>query len=362
MDIKEKVKQLPEAPGVYLMKDAQGDIMYVGKAKRLKNRVSQYFRVVQNRQPKILRMIEGIRGFDIIPTDTELEALLLECRLIKDLQPIYNSQLKNHQRYVYLWMNPEEQFPKLEIVKEKQAEGLIFGPYGSLRHVERALSAIRENTRIRHCNILQKRMSGCLNSEFGYCLAPCTGELTEPVYRQCVNKTIDFLQGKSMDIAKEIESKMHAAAESLDFDKAVKYRDDLKALQHLIYRGKTVQYAQTSRCIAAIEHIEEDNYKLFIIKGSRILYKRRVQLDREHAGLLEEIVSTIQINCKPFLGADPDGIEKGEIDQAQIVFSYLKNKKECSYIVIPKLWLQKKDRVKLEDGVKKLLDGLTVQA
>ncbi len=358
MYLKDKAKQLPELSGVYIMKDSQGNIIYVGKAKSLKNRVSQYFHNSSKHAPKILRMVEGIRDFDYILTDTELEALLLECKLIKDLKPIYNSQLKNHQKYVFINISIEEQYPTLEVVAEKQGKGLNFGPYNSLNIAERGVAVIKENIRIRHCKGLSNKNSGCLNYQLGFCAAPCTGEIAEVEYRKLINQAIDLLKGSKSDLIKQLDSRMKAAAEVLEFDKAVKYRDDIKALKHLLYKGATIKFAGESRCIAALERIEEFEYKLFLIKGSRIIYKERRAFAGDADQLQQYLIALILTNKEQLQKHEAASIDKQDIDQAQIVYSYLKNKKECSYVVVPQSWLKKKDMSKLGQGMKRLSDML----
>ena len=289
MSLKEKARQLPDNPGVYIMKDSQANIIYIGKAKKLNNRVSQYFQSSAKHAPKILRMIEGIRDFDYILADTELEALLLECRLIKDIKPMYNSQLKNHQKYVYININFEDQYPTLETVSEKQGKGINFGPYNSLNNVERAVKAIKQNIRVRHCNSLVGKNSGCLNHQLGFCIAPCTGKVPDNEYKKLIEEVIDLLKGGRLDIIKGLKSKMIAAAEALDFDKAARHRDDIRALGHIVNKQKTIKFTQSSRNIMVLERISEGLYKLFIIKGSRVIYKERLDINQDKAILEQHI-------------------------------------------------------------------------
>ena len=358
MNLKEKVKQLPDKPGVYIMKDSHDDIIYIGKAKNLKNRVSQYFRSSSGHSPKILRMIEGIRAFDYILTDTEFEALLLECSLIKELKPMYNSLLKNHQKYVFININIEEKHPTLEVVLEKQSKGLNFGPYNSLNITERGINVIKESTGIRHCRSLSSKNSGCLKHQLGFCSAPCTGELSEVDYRKLIDQAINLLKGGKSDLIKQLDKKMKAAAEVLDFDKAVKYRDDIRALKHLVNKGETIKFTVGNRCIVALERIEGTEYKLFLINGSNVVFKERYIFTGDTDQLQKHLVSMISTNVVQFQKHETASIDKQDIDQAQIIYSYLKNKKECSYMVIPKNWLKKKEPSKLESGMKRLVDML----
>jgi excinuclease ABC subunit C len=358
MHLKEKAKQLPEVPGVYIMKDSQDNIIYIGKAKSLKNRVGQYFQNSSRHAPKIIRMIEGIRDFDYIFADTELEALLLECRLIKDIKPMYNSQLKNHQRYVYININLEEKYPTLEIESEKKGKGIYFGPYNSLNNVERGVNAIKRNIRIRHCSSLVAKSSGCLNYQLGFCAAPCAGEVPDVEYRKLIDEAIDFLKGGKSDLIKELKSKMIEAAEALEFDKAAKYRDDIRALGHLVNKQKTISFAENGRNIIALEKVNELYYKLFIIKGSSVIYKERVDIMQDKSVLKRHIIDLIFRYKNELKKNDVAEIDKGEIDQGQILYSYIKNKKGCNHISISKSWLKGQETVRLELGVQKLIERL----
>jgi len=355
MDLKAKAKKLPETPGVYVMKDSQGNILYIGKAKSLRNRVSQYFQNSRQHPPKILRLIEGIRDFDYIYADTELEALLLECRLIKDIKPMYNSQLKNHRKYVYICINTDEKYPTLGIEAEKTEQGICYGPYTSQNNVERAVDSIKETLKLRHCSNYTVRHSGCLNFQLGLCSAPCAGEIQEADYKGRIADAVSFLKGSKSDLIKQTEAKMIAAAERLDFNKAAKYRDDIKALAHLSNKQKTIKFTGSSKLVAALEKVTDMEYKLFLMKGSRVIYKERLDASVGR-DVVEQYTFQLVLNYKEELIKNEFlEIEKDEIDQAQIVYSYLKNKKDCCYVTIAKSWLNKNDTTKLQQAIKKLM-------
>lgn len=358
MDLKEKVRQLPDNPGVYIMKDSHDNIIYVGKAKNLKNRVSQYFRSSSGHSPKILRMIEGIRDFNYILTDTEFDALLLECSLIKKIKPMYNSLLKNHQKYVYININIDEKYPTLEIALEKKGEGLNFGPYNSLNIADRGISVIKENIKIRHCKSLSSKNAGCLKYQLGFCAAPCTSELSDIEYRKLIDHAINILKGGKSDLVKQLDSKMKAAADILDFDKAARYRDDVRALKHLMNKGKTIRFTGENRIVVAVERIEGSEYKTFLIYGSSIIFKEKYMFTGDKDDLQQHLISMILKNAEDLQKSDSASLDKQDMDQAQIIYSYLKNKKECSHIVIPKNWLKKKELSKLELRMKRLVDML----
>lgn len=357
VQLKEKAKQLPQRPGVYIMKDFLGDIVYVGKAKSLRNRVSQYFQNSSRHAPKIVRMIEGIRDFDFLLADTELEALLLESKLIKDLKPIYNSQLKNPQKYCYIYIDTAETYPTIRMSPDKDREGLYFGPYTSARNVERALEVLKENIKIRDCSSFTEKQSGCLKSQLGFCTAPCAGEITEEHYRQLIDQVIGFLKGERSDIIKNIECRMLEEAEVLNFDKAAKLRDDASALGHLISKGETIRFAAKNRCIAALERISADSIKLFLLRGNHIVYKEKLDYKGNEKVIATHMLDLIRSNIGELRRNETTGASKLDIDQAQIIYSYLKTKKQCSYLILPQSWL-KKDFDKVEQGIKVLVEKL----
>lgn len=357
MDLKKMAGELPEIPGVYIMKDSYENIIYVGKAKKLKNRVSQYFRGSDRHSPKIIRMIENISTFEYITVDTELEALLLECRLIKDLKPVYNSQMKNDRGYVYIRIS-EEEFPALEIMEERADSGICFGPYTSEKSVERALMALQDNFKLRHCSSFTARKSGCLRQQLGLCLAPCTGEVDKKEYLEQIDEAIGFLEGRSLELLTHLQRKMEAAADSLDFNKAVRYRDDLKALKRLVSRQRAVGFTQQNKSLAVIEKLDDSIAKFFIMKGSHITYKTKLEIGGlDNAALKCQVKDLIIRHIKDY-SIGTSGLDKREVDQAHIVYSYLKNKKGCCYINIPAAWLKGNDYSKLERGVDKLVGKL----
>jgi excinuclease ABC subunit C len=280
LDLKEKVKLLPESPGVYLMKDFSGNIIYVGKSKNLKSRVGQYFQNSRNHSPKVVKMVQCIRDFEFVTTDTEFEALLLECRLIKDIKPMFNSQMKHHNRYVYIKITTDEEYPRILVVQEILDDGcLYFGPYVSRKNVERATEAIKNNYRIGNCigTNISNNKSGCLNYQMGLCIGACADPGLKKEYMDNINDTINFLSGRNNKIMDLIEKKMTYAAEKLNFDKAAKYRDDIYALKQILNKQRVISFSQRIRSIVVLEHIDADTLKVFLLSNSKLLYEEKVE-------------------------------------------------------------------------------------
>lgn len=230
--LKDKVKKLPKVPGVYKMFDAQGNIIYIGKAKNLKNRVSSYF--VNTAKPeKVMQMVKNIYDFDYIVVTSEFEALNLESNLIHAHQPFYNILLKDGKAFPYIKINLKQKFPKIEITRRvKKDNALYFGPYFNNIKASDLYEIINNTFRLRDCNTLSAKRE-CLNYEMGTCLAPCTHKVTEEEYNEEVRKVINFLKGNLNDAKKILTDKMYKCAEYEQFERAIKYKQDLKLIENI---------------------------------------------------------------------------------------------------------------------------------
>lgn len=237
-EIKDKVLSLPMAPGVYLMKDKTGTIIYVGKAKKLKNRVSQYFQDYANHSPKTRLLVSHIVNFDYIVAGSEFEALVLECSLIKRHQPKYNILLKDDKGYPYIRVDLKEQYPVFTMVGKRAGDGAkYFGPYGGRFVTQQALDTIRLTLKLPGCSKKFPRDIGkdrpCLNYQIGNCDGWCQKKMTMEEYRSRIQQGILMLEGRSRELANDLLSQMEAAAEQLDFEAAALLRDRYRAIEAL---------------------------------------------------------------------------------------------------------------------------------
>lgn len=343
MNLIEQVKLFPSKPGVYIMKDSLGNVIYVGKAKKLKNRVLQYFYQRKDRAPKIDVMVDNIHSIEYILTDTELDAFLTECRLIKEIKPRYNSQMKNDGRYTYIKISINEKYPGISVVTDKdETDSLFFGPYTSLNSVERAVSVIKENFLIRKCsNGLFKRSSGCLNYSLGTCMGVCRGDADYDAYRKCVDNVALFLEGKDNSIIESLTEKINQAAEKLEFEKAAKYRDDLRALKHILNKQNLIRLSAKRRNVVAIEATGERSYKVFLFKGNRLISSEAFYAGNTDRTSAEEYFYNLIIDNFKNTNIDISEIlTRQEIDEAQIIYSYLKSRKnDILSFRIPASWL-----------------------
>lgn len=339
MDLNEKIKKLPSSPGVYLMKDSDGSIIYVGKSKSLKNRVSSYFMNLKSHSPKVVKLVKNLKDFDYILTDTEFEAFLLECKLIKELKPAYNRLMKNPKAYSYIKININEKYPSLELCNESSNDdgSTYFGPYASSSTVERGIEGIKECCKI-SCTGTSRNASSCLNYSLGLCIGMCCDSVSREQYMSIIDKIINLLSGTDKGILYEIENKMKSASEKLDFESAVKYRDYLSAVNSLINRTKIVNYTEENKNIALLENINNESIKFFLIKGNKILFSEKYSLSNS-----KELKSVLKSEAIYYFNKslkNPIEIGKDEIDETLIIYSYLKNKSnDCKYFVVPDEWL-----------------------
>lgn len=242
-NIEEELKKLPGKPGVYLMHDDKDEIIYVGKAISLKNRVRQYFQSSRGKTAKINKMVSRIHHFEYIVTDSEMEALVLECNLIKEHQPRYNTMLKDDKAYPYIRVTVEEEFPRVLFARTmKKDKSRYFGPYTSAGAVKDTLELIRKLYQIRTCNRNLPRDIGkerpCLNYHIGQCAGPCQGYISKEDYAAHIKQVLDFLSGKYDDITRDLKKKMLIASEELRFEDAINYRELLNSVQHIAQKQK----------------------------------------------------------------------------------------------------------------------------
>lgn len=276
-NIEEELKKLPDKPGVYLMKDDRGQIIYVGKAISLKKRVRQYFQSSRNNTPKVNAMVKKIKEFEYIITDNEVEALILESNLIKKHKPKYNILLRDDKQYPYIKITTNEKYPRVIKVRKILKDGAkYFGPYTSAGAVNDTLEIIKGLYPIRSCKKnFNKRTSNerpCLNYFIGKCLAPCQGNVDEDKYNEMVEEIIMFLNGKEHKLIEIMEEKMKKASKELDFESAAKYRDQINSLRLILEKQKIVSTNVIDQDIIGIARgTEEACVQVFYVRAGKIM-------------------------------------------------------------------------------------------
>lgn len=332
-DIQEELKKLPGKPGVYIMHDETDAIIYVGKAISLKNRVRQYFQSSRNKGIKIEQMVTHITRFEYIVTDSELEALVLECNLIKEHRPKYNTMLMDDKEYPFIKVTVEVEFPRIilarKMVKDKSK---YFGPYTSAGAVKDTIELIRKLYYIRSCNRKLPRDIGkersCLNYHIHQCKAPCQGYISKEEYGKSVEQVIRFLNGNYDTILKELEGKMQDASENLEFEKAIEYRELLTSVHKIAQKQKITDTAGEDRDILAVAVEEEDAVvQVFFIRGGKLIGRDHFYLRIAKGDTKSEILASF---IKQFYAGTP------------YIPSMLMLQEEIEDIAVIEEWLGKK--------------------
>ncbi len=275
--IEEELKKLPAKPGVYLMHDEKDEIIYVGKAISLKNRVRQYFQASRNKSAKIEQMVTHIKRFEYIVTDSELEALVLECNLIKEHRPKYNTMLMDDKGYPFIKVTVQEDYPRILLARKMQKDkAKYFGPYTSVTAVRDTIDLIRKLYCIRSCNRNLPRDIGkdrpCLNYHIKQCKAPCQNYITKEEYRRSIERAIRFLNGHYEEILDDLEERMTEAAENLEFEKAIELRELMNSVKQIAQKQKITDSSGDDRDIIAVEKDAEDAVvQIFFIRGGRLI-------------------------------------------------------------------------------------------
>lgn len=357
IDLEEQLKNLPEKPGVYIMKNNQEEIIYIGKAISLKNRVRQYFQSSRNQSIKVRSMVQQIADFEYIVTDSELEALILECNLIKKNRPKYNVLLKDDKTYPYIKVTVQETFPRVLITRRIEKDGAkYFGPYTSSYAVKQTIEAIKRVYPIRVCNrkigpegIIERP---CLNYHIRQCIGPCRGNVYKEEYNQMIEEIIEVLNGKQDKLIKKIEEQMQLAAKNMEFEKASQFRDQLLSLQQIAEKQKIISTTLSDQdAIAFAKSHDEACVQVFFIRGGKLIGREHFMLDGIGDMDRGEIMTQF---VKQFYGGTPfipkEILLQEEIDEAQIIHRWLSDRKGSKVTIKTP---NKGDKKKLVDMVGK---------
>ena len=343
-NIQEELKKLPGKPGVYLMHDEKDAIIYVGKAISLKNRVRQYFQSSRNKGAKIEQMVTHISRFEYIVTDSELEALVLECNLIKEHRPKYNTMLMDDKSYPFIKVTVNEPFPRVMLARQmKKDKAKYFGPYTSAGAVKDTIELIRKLYHIRSCNRSLPKDIGkerpCLNYHIHQCQAPCQGYISQEEYRKSIDEVVRFLNGHYDLVLKELEEKMMAASDSLEFEKAIEYRELLTSVQKVAQKQKITDTAGDDRDIIAMASEGEDAVvQVFFIRSGRLIGRDHFYLKSAENDTEGEILSSF---IKQFYAGTPyipaELMLPEEIEDQDIIEEWLTARRERRvHLRIPK--------------------------
>lgn len=358
-DIQEQLKKLPAEPGVYLMKNENDKIIYVGKAISLKNRVRQYFQSSKNHTSKVKSMVKNIAKFEYIITDSELEALILECNLIKQYRPKYNVLLRDDKTYPYIKVTVNEDYPRvLKVRKVLKDKAKYFGPYTNITAVNDTLEIIRNTYPIRTCNIdiekaIANKVRPCLNKHIKKCIGPCTGEVSKEEYNKMIEEVILFLSGKEERLIEILKEKMNKCAMDFNFEDAAIYRDKIKSLEDMVQKQKIDSGTSdlNQDIIAMARAHDEACVQVFFIRNGKIVGREHFILegvmDSSRKSILSSFVKQFYIS-QDYIPKEI--IIEDEIEDSFVLEEWLTDKKgQKVNIKVP----QKGDKKNLIEMVRK---------
>lgn len=349
-DIEEELKKLPSKPGVYLMHDEKDAIIYVGKAISLKNRVRQYFQSSRNKGVKIEQMVTHISRFEYIITDSELEALVLECNLIKEHRPKYNTMLMDDKTYPYIKVTVNEEYPRVLFSRQlKKDKGKYYGPYTSAGAVKDTIDLIHKLYKIRTCNRNLPKDIGkdrpCLNYHIKQCDAPCQGYISREEYAKNVGKALDFLNGNYAPLIRELEEKMKAASDAMEFEAAIEYRELLNSVKQIAQKQKITHSDMEDKDIIALASEGEDAVvQVFFVRDGRLIGRDHFYLKIAEGEQASEILSSF---IKQFYAGTPyiprELMIEEAIEDAGVIEQWLSARKgHRVYIRVPKIGTKEK--------------------
>ena len=364
-NIEEELKKLPSKPGVYLMHDDKDAIIYVGKAISLKNRVRQYFQSSRNKGVKIEQMVTHIARFEYIITDSELEALVLECNLIKEHRPKYNTMLMDDKTYPFIKVTVQEDFPRVLFARQMYKDkAKYYGPYTSAGAVKDTIDLIHKLYGIRTCNKQLPKMQGkerpCLNYYIHQCPAPCQGYISKEEYAKSVKKVLTFLNGDYTPILKELEEKMLEASEEMEFEKAIEYRELLNSVTKIAQKQKITSSDMEDKDVIAMSVDQHDAVvQVFFIRDGRLIGRDHFCLRIANGDSRPEVLSAF---IKQFYAGTPyiprEIMLQYEIEDAVLIEEWLSGiKGQKVHIQVPK----KGQKEKLVELAKKNADMVLMQ-
>ncbi|MBD5546028.1 MAG: excinuclease ABC subunit UvrC [Lachnospiraceae bacterium] len=349
-DIQEELKKLPNCPGVYIMHDDKDNIIYVGKAINLHNRVRSYFRKNIGRGPQIDKMVTLISRFEYIITDSELEALVLENNLIKEHSPKYNTMLKDDKTYPYIKVTIGEAYPRVLFSRQmKKDRSRYFGPYTSAAAVKDTIDLINKLYQLRTCNRNLPKDCGndraCLNYHIKQCIAPCQGNISQEQYQEQIRKALDFLNGSYQNTLKELEQKMQEAAEKLEFEEAARYRDLHNSVKQIASKQKITDSDGEDKDIIALAAEEKDAVvQVFFVRGGKLIGREHFYMTHVSETPRKQILLDF---VKQFYAGTPfiprELMLQEEIEDREVIEQWLTKRRGARvYIKVPKIGSKEK--------------------
>lgn len=348
--IEEELKKLPDQPGVYIMHDSRDAIIYIGKAVSLRKRVHQYFQPSHDEGIKKAQMVKQIARFEYIVTDSELEALVLECNLIKEHRPKYNTMLRDDKTYPYIRVTLGEDFPRVLFSRQqKKDKSRYFGPYTSAGAVKDTIELVNKIYQLRTCNRNLPRDTGkdrpCLNYHIHQCTAPCQGYITKEAYRERVDAVVEFLNGNYAPVLKSLEEKMNTASANLEFEKAIEYRELLNSVKQIAQKQKITHTDGEDKDIIALAADDRDAVvQVFFIRDGKLIGRDHFYVKIGTEDTKAQILTTF---IKQFYSGTPfiprEIMLQREIEEQEVLADWLSEKRGSKvYIRVPQKGMKEK--------------------
>lgn len=348
--IEEELKKLPDQPGVYIMHDSRDAIIYIGKAVSLRKRVHQYFQPSHDEGIKKAQMVKQIARFEYIVTDSELEALVLECNLIKEHRPKYNTMLRDDKTYPYIRVTLGEDFPRVLFSRQqKKDKSRYFGPYTSAGAVKDTIELVNKIYQLRTCNRNLPRDTGkdrpCLNYHIHQCTAPCQGYITKEAYRERVDAVVEFLNGNYAPVLKSLEEKMNTASANLEFEKAIEYRELLNSVRQIAQKQKITHTDGEDKDIIALAADDRDAVvQVFFIRDGKLIGRDHFYVKIGTEDTKAQILTTF---IKQFYSGTPfiprEIMLQREIEEQEVLADWLSEKRGSKvYIRVPQKGMKEK--------------------
>jgi excinuclease ABC subunit C len=338
MSLSQKVKELPHAPGVYLMKDSAGQVIYVGKSKQLRKRVQSYFRSSPTHTPKVRKLVKHIRDVEIVETDTEFEAFLLEWQLIQEIRPQYNRQMKTPEAFLFLNVRKVGKLYRIRMSTQPLSgdDGWSFGPYTNKKTISRAIWGLKDVYRLQ-CSNPAINGSPCLNYSLGLCRGICLGGKAVGEYNKLVEQLVSLLNGEDSRLLEDMQGQMMELAEELAFERAAQYRNYIQSLQSLLQKEEVMDFTEGNHVMMVAERLQEEKVKFFLIRRTDVLFSGVFEVgSSESDNVLAKIKSQVWSWLDGVVseaGEQVQQVTRYEIDKAQIIYSYLRSGK-CRYAMI----------------------------
>ena len=363
--IRAKVEALPDSPGVYRWKDKDGRIIYVGKAKNLKNRVRSYVREDKNRSPKVAAMIRHADDLDITMTGSEMEALILECNLIKEMHPKYNISLRDDKSYPYVKITTGDEWPRIFVTSNirRDDHAKYYGPFTDVGSLRKTLSVLRRYYPIRTCRSM-KVPRPCLQYHLHLCCAPCFNYCTKEEYQRYVKTICDLFEGKSTELVKELQQKMEQASEALEYEKAAEFRNQIRAIQSVQQRQNIISNEGDFDVVGMARDGSHTGLEVFYIRYGRMVGKENFSIP-ESADEQDQDIITVFI--KDFYAGNPMSVPKEIIlpmlpKDSELLLEWLKQIKGTEVkMIVPERGFKRKLKDMAMANAKKYLSDKKLQ-